>query len=72
MLTAGEPIYAHLYNIYMHIQIAPGNIVVVDPITVFAPPLAGPGNVQCLIGRDMLANASFTYLGYANMSSLSI
>jgi len=68
MLTAGDPIYAHVYNIYMHM----GNFGAIDPITVFAPPLVGPGNVQCLIGRDILAMCAFTYLGYVNTFSLSI
>ena len=72
MLTVGEPTFADVYNIYMDIEMGPGNFVVLDPIMVFAPSLAGAGNFQCLIGRDILAGASFTYLGYVNMFSFSV
>ena len=43
--------------------------VVIDDVKVVELPL--PGNIQCLIGRNILAHGVFIYLGYMNQFTLS-
>lgn len=45
------------------------NNVVVETIAIEAP-LQGQ-NIQCLIGRNVLARGVFLYIGYTNLFSLS-
>jgi predicted aspartyl protease len=72
MLTAGHPVYVHVYTVSLGIEIAPGRLITIDELPVGAPPLAGQANMDCLIGRDILAHAVFVYIGYANSISFSI
>lgn len=48
--------------------IFPNNVVVETP--VLEAPLQGQ-NIQCLIGRDVLAHGVLVYIGYGNLFSLS-
>lgn len=48
--------------------IFPNNVVV--EATVLEVPLQGQ-NIQCLIGRDVLAHGVLIYIGYGNLFSLS-
>lgn len=42
----------------------------IDGITVIQAPLKGQ-HIDCLIGRDILSNAVFVYIGYTNQFTLS-
>jgi hypothetical protein len=46
----------------------PNNVLI--ETTALEAPLQGQ-HIQCLIGRDVLANAVLVYIGYANLFSLS-
>jgi len=46
----------------------PNNVFV--EATVLEAPLQGQ-NIQCLIGRDVLAHSVLVYIGYGNLFSLS-
>jgi predicted aspartyl protease len=72
MLTAGHPVYVPVYTVRVVIQTAPGRSVIIESIPVASPPLAGQANIDCLIGRDILAHAVLVYIGYANSISLSL
>ena len=51
------------------VRLVLNNNVVIEA-TVIAAPLQGQ-NIQCLIGRDILAHGILVYIGYANTFSLS-
>src|SRR3989338_4791731 len=55
---------AHLCNIY-DVSLHLPNGVTVPTIGVIETPLEGQ-NIQCLIGRDVLAHGTLIYIGYAN------
>jgi len=48
--------------------VLPNNVTVEG--TMIEAPLAGQ-NIQCLLGRDLLAHGTLIYIGYANLFSLS-
>ena len=72
MLTAGHPVYVPVYTVHLSIATESGKLVMIDPLTVAAPPLAGQANIDCLIGRNILALAVFVYTGPTNWISLSV
>jgi hypothetical protein len=72
MLTAGHPVYVPVYTVRLTIETAPGKSIIIERLPVAAPPLAGQASIDCLIGRDILAQAGLIYLGYADSISLSI
>ena len=55
-----------VYDVSLHLA----NGVTVPTIAVIEAPLEGQ-NIQCLIGRDVLAYGTPIYIGYANTFSLS-
>ena len=72
MLTAGHPVYVPVYTVCLSVKTESGRLVIIDPLTVAAPPLAGQANIDCLIGRNILALTVFVYMGPTNWISLSI
>ncbi len=72
MLTAGHAVYVQVYTVRLSIEFLPGRFVSIEPFPVAAPPLAEQADIDCLIGRDILAHGIFVYIGYANSISLSL
>ncbi len=72
MLTAGEPTLSNLYEVYIDIGSAFKTHIILDPLRVSATPLIGQTDIDCLIGRDLLRQTVFIYIGYADTFSLSL
>jgi len=73
MFTAGHPAWISLYDVALDIGQAIGvQSVVIDPIRVGEAPLAGQTQIECLIGRDVLAMGLFTYVGFAGSFGFSV
>ena len=71
--TAGHSIRAGVFDVCLDMTPAFNKIrITSDPLTVIALPLTGQPNIDCLIGRNVLRNGLFLYVGYANMFSLSV
>ena len=72
VLTAGEPTLSNLYEVYVDIGTAFRTHIILDPLRVSATPLIGQTDIDCLIGRDLLRQTVFIYIGYADTFSLSL
>jgi gag-polyprotein putative aspartyl protease len=68
--TITTPSSTDLPCLQYDMAIAFGNNVKIGSIVVTEAPLQGQ-HIQCLIGRDILANAMLVYIGYTNTFTLA-
>ena len=72
ILTAGEPTPANIFTVRLSLAPALNTHAALDPFRVIEAPLVGQDHIDCLIGRDILAQGTFIYLGQGNTFHISM
>src|SRR5690606_4257542 len=67
--TVGTPTQGLLYNVRVSVRL--GTASFNTHLEVLESSLEGQNDIECLLGRDMLRKAVFTYIGEGNCFSLS-
>lgn len=72
MASANLNSLTNLYEVYLDLSKVFKQPIGFDPIPVMEAPLPGQGNVDCLIGRDVLNRGVLIYVGYTGSFSFSV